>query len=158
MITDLDDDTHVDGIELSQFDSPLAPAGSEADEKDEIIKSTEKEHLYIPKETFADRILRRKRAVPRIISIPHLQQQKKHHKKAPKKDGGAYFDEDEYLDSVELKQRFPKNIVRNQKYNVLTFLPLTLYDQFKYFYNLYFLGTYISTLNHILDFMCFILI
>jgi phospholipid-translocating ATPase len=29
--------------------------------------------------------------------------------------------------------------VRNQKYNVLTFLPLVFYEQFKYFFNLYFL-------------------
>lgn len=144
MITDLDDDTHVDGIELTQFDSPLTRTGNDADEKDEIIKPTEREHLDIPKETLADRILRRKRSVPRIISIPHLQQ-KKHHKKPSKKEGGDYFDEDEYLDSVELKQRFPKNVIRNQKYNVLTFLPLTLYDQFKYFYNLYFLGTQLAT-------------
>lgn len=34
---------------------------------------------------------------------------------------------------------FPANLVRNQKYNVITFLPLVLYEQFKFFYNLYFL-------------------
>ena len=140
MITDSDDYVSADGIELSQLDSHLTGTESEADEEGEIIKSAEKERLEIPKETFADRILRRKRSVPRIISIPHLQQ-KKSRGKASKKEGSAYFDEDEYLDSIEVKQRFPKNVVRNQKYNVFTFLPLTLYDQFKYFYNLYFLGT-----------------
>lgn len=36
---------------------------------------------------------------------------------------------------------FPPNIVRNQKYSVWSFLPLQLYEQFKYFYNLYFLAT-----------------
>ena len=30
-------------------------------------------------------------------------------------------------------------MVRNQKYNVFTFLPLVFYEQFKFFFNLYFL-------------------
>jgi phospholipid-translocating ATPase len=30
-------------------------------------------------------------------------------------------------------------VVRNQKYTVLTFVPRVLYEQFKYFFNLYFL-------------------
>ncbi|WFD31526.1 P-type phospholipid transporter [Malassezia sp. CBS 17886] len=34
---------------------------------------------------------------------------------------------------------FPPNNVRNQKYNTLTFLPCVLYEQFKFFFNLYFL-------------------
>ncbi|KAK4048538.1 putative aminophospholipid-translocase [Microbotryomycetes sp. JL201] len=38
-----------------------------------------------------------------------------------------------------MPSKFPANVVRNQKYNVLTFLPLVLYEQFKFFYNLYFL-------------------
>jgi phospholipid-translocating ATPase len=33
----------------------------------------------------------------------------------------------------------PPNIVRNQKYNVFTFLPIVFYEQFKFFFNLYFL-------------------
>ncbi|TNY20194.1 putative NEO1-P-type ATPase [Rhodotorula diobovata] len=37
------------------------------------------------------------------------------------------------------KSPFPPNVVKNQKYNVATFLPLVLYEQFKFFYNLYFL-------------------
>ncbi|GAA5931089.1 aminophospholipid-translocating P4-type ATPase NEO1 [Sporobolomyces koalae] len=37
------------------------------------------------------------------------------------------------------KSPHPANIVKNQKYNVITFLPLVLYEQFKFFYNLYFL-------------------
>ena len=42
--------------------------------------------------------------------------------------------------SVEkLQKRFPANVVRNQKYNVFTFLPLVFYEQFKFFFNLYFL-------------------
>ena len=35
--------------------------------------------------------------------------------------------------------QFPANTIRNQKYNVITFLPLVLYQQFKFFLNLYFL-------------------
>ncbi|CAO1616277.1 unnamed protein product [Parajaminaea phylloscopi] len=35
--------------------------------------------------------------------------------------------------------KHPPNIVRNQKYSVITFLPLVLYEQFKFFFNLYFL-------------------
>lgn len=34
---------------------------------------------------------------------------------------------------------FARNVVCNQKYNVFTFLPLVLYEQFKFFFNLYFL-------------------
>lgn len=34
---------------------------------------------------------------------------------------------------------YPPNTVRNQKYNVFTFLPVVLYEQFKFFFNLYFL-------------------
>lgn len=37
------------------------------------------------------------------------------------------------------KSPHPPNIVKNQKYNLATFLPLVLYEQFKFFYNLYFL-------------------
>ncbi|KAL9974886.1 hypothetical protein ACROYT_G011986 [Oculina patagonica] len=36
-------------------------------------------------------------------------------------------------------QKFPRNVIRNQKYNIITFIPLTLYNQFKFFLNMYFL-------------------
>ncbi|XP_055940656.1 probable phospholipid-transporting ATPase IIA isoform X1 [Argiope bruennichi] len=36
-------------------------------------------------------------------------------------------------------ESFPPNIIRNQKYNILTFIPLVLFHQFKFFLNLYFL-------------------
>ncbi|KAF8519354.1 aminophospholipid-transporting P-type ATPase [Hysterangium stoloniferum] len=39
----------------------------------------------------------------------------------------------------KLRNKFPANVVRNQKYNVFTFLPLVFYEQFKFFFNLYFL-------------------
>ena len=35
--------------------------------------------------------------------------------------------------------KFPPNVIRNQKYSVVTFLPLVLYNQFKFFLNLFFL-------------------
>ncbi|BGO95468.1 hypothetical protein NBRC10512_006146 [Rhodotorula toruloides] len=41
--------------------------------------------------------------------------------------------------SKRKKLSFAPNLVKNQKYNVATFLPLVLYEQFKFFYNLYFL-------------------
>ncbi|KAJ3835493.1 protein transporter [Lentinula raphanica] len=38
-----------------------------------------------------------------------------------------------------LQHKFPPNIVRNQKYSLITFFPMVLYEQFKFFFNLYFL-------------------
>lgn len=43
------------------------------------------------------------------------------------------------LQSDKLQSKFPPNIVRNQKYNAFTFLPMVFYQQFKFFFNLYFL-------------------
>uniref|UniRef100_A0A8D8VQQ7 Phospholipid-transporting ATPase n=1 Tax=Cacopsylla melanoneura TaxID=428564 RepID=A0A8D8VQQ7_9HEMI len=40
--------------------------------------------------------------------------------------------------------KYPANVIRNQKYNVITFLPLVLFQQFKFFLNLYFLLMAIS--------------
>ncbi|KAJ7430851.1 hypothetical protein B0H11DRAFT_2133613 [Mycena galericulata] len=39
----------------------------------------------------------------------------------------------------KFQSRYPPNIVRNQKYNIFTFLPIVFYEQFKFFFNLYFL-------------------
>lgn len=36
-------------------------------------------------------------------------------------------------------EKYPPNVIRNQKYNIITFLPLVLFQQFKFFLNLYFL-------------------
>eukprot|EP01060_Flectonema_neradi_P005335 TRINITY_DN13533_c0_g1_i2.p1 TRINITY_DN13533_c0_g1~~TRINITY_DN13533_c0_g1_i2.p1 ORF type:complete len:1216 (+),score=261.43 TRINITY_DN13533_c0_g1_i2:203-3850(+) len=41
-------------------------------------------------------------------------------------------------------QDYPPNIVRNQKYSVASFIPISLYEQFKYFFNMYFLVVAIS--------------
>lgn len=35
--------------------------------------------------------------------------------------------------------RYPSNAVRNQKYNMFSFIPMVLYEQFKFFLNFYFL-------------------
>ncbi|CAB4008366.1 probable phospholipid-transporting ATPase IIB isoform X1, partial [Paramuricea clavata] len=37
------------------------------------------------------------------------------------------------------RQDYPANVIRNQKYSILTFIPLVLFNQFKFFLNLYFL-------------------
>ncbi|CAF1210269.1 unnamed protein product [Didymodactylos carnosus] len=39
----------------------------------------------------------------------------------------------------ELRTYYPRNVIRNQKYNLLTFIPLVLFEQFRFFLNLYFL-------------------
>lgn len=43
-------------------------------------------------------------------------------------------------------EKFPPNVIRNQKYNIITFLPFVLFQQFKYFLNLYFLVMALSQL------------
>ena len=51
-----------------------------------------------------------------------------------------FLDVDVLSNLIEkLQTRFPPNVVRNQKYNIATFLPLVFYEQFKFFFNLYFL-------------------
>jgi len=45
----------------------------------------------------------------------------------------------EFLEAERKKTKYPANVVRNQKYSAILFLPLVLYSQFKMFYNLYFL-------------------
>ena len=44
------------------------------------------------------------------------------------------------------ESRYPPNIVRNQKYTAFTFLPIVFYEQFKFFFNLYFLLVALSHL------------
>ncbi|PWN48183.1 putative NEO1-P-type ATPase [Violaceomyces palustris] len=44
-----------------------------------------------------------------------------------------------FADSDKTRSRYPANVVRNQKYNIISFLPVVLYEQFKFFFNLYFL-------------------
>lgn len=42
------------------------------------------------------------------------------------------------------KNKYPSNEVSNAKYNAVTFVPTLLYEQFKFFYNLYFLVVALS--------------
>ena len=44
-----------------------------------------------------------------------------------------------YLDGKVHPENRMVNIVKNQKYSILTFLPFVLYNQFKFFFNLFFL-------------------
>ncbi|XP_029446696.1 probable phospholipid-transporting ATPase IIB [Rhinatrema bivittatum] len=37
------------------------------------------------------------------------------------------------------EEKYPRNAIKNQKYNIFTFIPGVLYQQFKFFLNLYFL-------------------
>lgn len=41
--------------------------------------------------------------------------------------------------SEALQRRYPPNTIRNQKYNIWTFFPMVFWEQFKFFFNLYFL-------------------
>lgn len=43
-----------------------------------------------------------------------------------------------------LSEKFPPNKICNQKYNIFTFIPLVLFNQFKFFLNLYFLVVCLS--------------
>ncbi|KAI9317915.1 hypothetical protein BX666DRAFT_2018742 [Dichotomocladium elegans] len=49
-----------------------------------------------------------------------------------------HSDEDPLMDE-ELGRKYAPNIIVNQKYNIATFIPLVLFEQFVVFFNLYFL-------------------
>ncbi|TDZ26523.1 putative phospholipid-transporting ATPase NEO1 [Colletotrichum orbiculare MAFF 240422] len=63
----------------------------------------------------------------------------------PSKDDAPDQDEDDpstsRLVAVGSSQttRFPPNLISNAKYTALTFLPITLYNEFSFFFNMYFL-------------------
>lgn len=48
------------------------------------------------------------------------------------------------VDSGSSKSPYAPNVVRNQKYTVLSFLPVVFYEQFKFFFNFYFLVVALS--------------
>lgn len=65
----------------------------------------------------------------------------------PKPLSSRTFAINDNLESERRKGRnreFPANVVRNQKYSVVSFVPLVFYNQFKYFYNFYFLAICIT--------------
>jgi len=49
-----------------------------------------------------------------------------------------------YLGGETLPKTFPSNKLNNQKYNIFTFLPLLLFNEFKFFFNMFFLLTALS--------------
>ena len=49
-----------------------------------------------------------------------------------------------YLNGKTLPQSFPSNKLNNQKYTFMTFLPKLLYNEFKFFFNMFFLLIAIS--------------
>ncbi|OQR73437.1 putative phospholipid-transporting ATPase IIB-like, partial [Tropilaelaps mercedesae] len=51
-----------------------------------------------------------------------------------------------FLGRESSDQKFPANKIRNQKYNLFTFIPLVLFHQFKFFLNLYFLAICLTQL------------
>jgi phospholipid-translocating ATPase len=55
-----------------------------------------------------------------------------------------------FLDSTVKPINYQNNLVKNTKYNLLTFVPKVLYNQFKFFFNLFFLITALSQLVEIL--------
>jgi len=80
-------------------------------------------------------------------------------KSKPQKKGclNRWFGKQEFLareisfhGHVEPMNKVP-NTIRNQKYNVLTFIPVVLYNQFKFFANLFFLLNALSQLIPVLQ-------
>jgi len=50
------------------------------------------------------------------------------------------------LNGEVIPDNFFKNVVKNQKYTLISFVPLVLFNQFKYFYNFFFLLIALSQL------------
>jgi len=44
-----------------------------------------------------------------------------------------------YLNGTSAPKKYAENLVKNQKYSVLSFIPLVLYNQFRFFFNLFYL-------------------
>ncbi len=53
--------------------------------------------------------------------------------------------------TVEPDVSYPRNVVRNQKYSVISFIPLFLINEFRFFFNLYFLVVALSQLFPVLQ-------
>ena len=51
-----------------------------------------------------------------------------------------------HLDGTVIPENNQNNLVKNTKYNILTFVPKVLYNQFKFFFNLFFLITALTQL------------
>lgn len=51
-----------------------------------------------------------------------------------------------FLDGSVEPENTQNNLVKNTKYNIITFIPKVLYNQFKFFFNLFFLVTALTQL------------
>ncbi|KAF3920371.1 hypothetical protein ABW20_dc0102178 [Dactylellina cionopaga] len=71
-------------------------------------------------------------------------------RKTAKDKGAAGSDSNRSIDLASPSTAYPLNVISNAKYTALTFLPLTLYNEFKYFFNLYFLLVALSQVIPIL--------
>uniref|UniRef100_A0A0G4HX08 Phospholipid-transporting ATPase n=1 Tax=Chromera velia CCMP2878 TaxID=1169474 RepID=A0A0G4HX08_9ALVE len=56
----------------------------------------------------------------------------------------TFLARDVHLAGTTRPSRFVSNKARNQKYNLFTFLPVVLYEQFRFFFNLFYLLTALS--------------
>jgi phospholipid-translocating ATPase len=55
-----------------------------------------------------------------------------------------------YFNSQVNPINYQNNLVKNTKYNIITFVPKVLYNQFKFFFNMFFLVTALTQLVEIL--------
>ena len=44
-----------------------------------------------------------------------------------------------YLNGASAPKKYSENLVKNQKYSIVSFIPLVLYNQFRFFFNLFYL-------------------
>lgn len=44
-----------------------------------------------------------------------------------------------YFNGITIPEKYPHNAIKNTKYNIFTIVPLVIYNQFKYFFNLFYL-------------------
>jgi len=73
------------------------------------------------------------------------------HKEKPKKKWSFFRPKakgprDIMLDGTVNPPNKVKNVIKNQKYNIITFVPIVLFNQFKFFFNLFFLLNALSQL------------
>ena len=45
----------------------------------------------------------------------------------------------DYNKQLRMSRRYPSNRISNQKYSIINFIPVVLFNQFKFFFNLFFL-------------------
>jgi len=53
-----------------------------------------------------------------------------------------------HVDGTCRPRRYPTNKQNNQKYNLITLIPVVLFNQFKFFYNFFFLLIGLSSSHH----------